>query len=232
MKQVNNQKVTLVLVAGGKGLRMGTAVPKQFLPLAGKPVIYYAAKAFLDAFPDIKIVVVLPSEAISYGNILLQSFDQMVDLTIVPGGETRFDSVKNGLKEAHAEGIIFIHDAVRPFVSKALILDCYQTAVREGTAIPAIPVTDSIRQWDGNSYKAIDREQLRSVQTPQTFRAEIIVPLFMQQTFDPSFTDEATVLEKNGIQIQLVAGSKDNIKLTTPEDMAQAESRMMQQSCQ
>src|SRR5690606_41044750 len=104
---------------------MGTAVPKQFLPLAGKPVIYYAAKAFLDAFPDIKIVVVLPSEAISYGNILLQSFDQMVDLTIVPGGETRFDSVKNGLKEAHAEGISLIHDAVRPVVSGALSRDCY-----------------------------------------------------------------------------------------------------------
>ena len=221
---------TLILVAGGKGVRMGSAIPKQFLPLAGKPVLYHSANAFLKVFPEIKIVLVLPSEHISYGNILLQAFDTLIDLTIVAGGETRFHSVQNGLKAANSEGIIFVHDAVRPLISAALILNCYHQAASMGSAIPAMAVTDSIRHWNGEKFVAIDREMLRSVQTPQTFKAEIIQNAFRQE-YAERFTDEATVVEAFGEQIHLIEGFKENIKITTPEDLIVAETWMQQHEC-
>jgi 2-C-methyl-D-erythritol 4-phosphate cytidylyltransferase len=209
---------TLILVAGGKGLRMGTALPKQFLPLNGKPVLYHATRCFLEVFPAIKIILVLPEEHISYGNILLQAFDTRIDLTIVKGGETRFQSVKNGLKETEQGNIVFIHDAVRPVLTTDLILRCYEQAVATGSAIPCIPVTDSIRQWNGMDFEAIDREKLRSVQTPQTFRSDHIKEAF-EQDYKEAFTDEATVMEHMGERVSLVEGAKRNIKITTQEDL-------------
>jgi len=218
----------LLLVAGGKGVRMGSAVPKQFLPLLGKPLIYYPIEAFLNTFPDGKVILVLPQDHFSYANILLQAFAGSIELTIVAGGETRFHSVQNGLKEI-AEGIVFIHDGVRPFIEKELLLRCYEEALKMGNAIPAIPVTDSIRQWDGNSFKAIDRNQLRSMQTPQTFNVELIKKVFVQE-YSEAFTDEATMLEHMGMTINLIEGSRSNIKITTPEDMIMAEAFMQQQN--
>lgn len=224
---MNSIPTTLLLVAGGKGLRMGSAVPKQFLPLQGKPVLYYAAKAFLDTFPDIKIILVLPQEHISYGNILLQAFDNRIDLTIVAGGETRFHSVQNGLKEVDDDHIVFIHDSVRPLINAELIQRCYDQAVSQGSAIPAIAVTDSIRQWNNTGFMAINRDQLRSIQTPQTFKASLIKTAF-QQDYSDAFTDEATVLESMGTEAYLIEGLKANIKITTPEDIMIAEALLAQ----
>ena len=212
----------LILVAGGKGLRMGSALPKQFLPLAGKPVLYHAVKTFKDAFPDIKIILVLPEEHISYSNILLQAFEERIDLTVVKGGTTRFHSVQNGLSAIEDSGIVFIHDAVRPLIDTALLLRCYHQAVSHGNAIPCIPATDSVRQWDGMDFVAIERNELRIIQTPQTFQTEVILKAF-EQEYSDTFTDEATVLEHMGLPVYLVDGSRRNVKITTPEDLIIAE---------
>ncbi|RYZ52318.1 MAG: 2-C-methyl-D-erythritol 4-phosphate cytidylyltransferase [Sphingobacteriales bacterium] len=224
---LNSLPTTLILVAGGQGLRMGAAIPKQFLPLQGKPVLYYAARTFLDTFPDIKIILVLPFEHISYGNIFLQAFDQRIDLEIVAGGLTRFHSVQNGLRETDENSIVFIHDGVRPFITSELITSCYAQALELGSAIPATVVTDSIRQWNGHRFTAIKREHLRSVQTPQTFRASLIKQAF-EQEYDEAFTDEATVLERNGGEAHLIDGLKSNIKITSPEDLVVAEAFLQQ----
>jgi 2-C-methyl-D-erythritol 4-phosphate cytidylyltransferase len=221
---LNSETITLILVAGGKGLRMGSAVPKQFLPLNGKPIIYYPIQTFLRKFPDGKIILVLPEDHFSYANILLQAFRHDIELTIVGGGETRFHSVKNGLKEAE-NGIVFVHDGVRPFIDEQTLQSCYDTAKEHGSAIPVIAVTDSIRQWDGTIYKAIDRSLLKSMQTPQTFDALLLKKAF-EQPYNEAFTDEATILEHLGIELHFVDGSKNNIKITTPEDLIIAEAMM------
>ncbi len=212
----------LVIVAGGKGLRMGSAVPKQFLPLCGKPVLYYAIHAFKSAFPDIQVIMVLPKEHISYAQMVLQAFPERIDAEIVAGGESRYHSVQNGLKPVHNDAVVFIHDGVRPLVSTELIRRCYEQAVEKGSAIPAIAVKDSMRVVEGETSKAIDREQLRIVQTPQTFLSDLIIPAF-RQDYNASFTDEATVAEAFGLKVHLIEGERNNIKVTTPEDMAVAE---------
>lgn len=211
-----------VIVAGGKGLRMGNAVPKQFLPLAGKPVLYYTIRAFLDAFEDIKPVLVLPQDQLSYAQIVLQAFPERIDLAIVTGGETRFHSVQNGLKAVSGNSVIFVHDGVRPLVSPDLIQRCYAQAIVQGSAIPAIPVADSMRIVDGDTSRAVDRQHMRSIQTPQTFRSDVLLPAF-EQGYHEGFTDEATVVEAYGVAVHLIEGEKGNIKLTTPEDMLVAE---------
>lgn len=211
-----------VIVAGGKGLRMGNAVPKQFLPLAGKPVLYHTIKAFADAYADMKLVLVLPEEQLSYAQIVLQAFPDRIDITIVTGGETRFHSVQNGLRAVSEDAVVFVHDGVRPLVSTELIRACYEQAVEKGSAIPATAVTDSMRMVDGEGSRPVNREYMRSIQTPQTFRADILLPAFEQEYTD-AFTDEATVVEAYGEEIYLIEGEKKNIKLTTPEDMVIAE---------
>jgi len=223
------KKAVAVIVAGGQGTRMGTALPKQFLPLKGKPVLYYSVKAFAEAINGIKIVVVLPMEHISYSNMVLQAFEERIDLTIVPGGSTRYESVQNGLKEAVDSDVVFVHDGVRPLIDRELILECYEHALTNGSAIPAITVSDSIRQLSGDGvHQAIDRQYLRAVQTPQTFRTDILLKAF-GQPYQEQFTDEATVVEASGTSVFLIEGRKKNIKITTPEDLAVAESLMDQQ---
>lgn len=214
-----------VIVAGGKGLRMGNAVPKQFLPLAGKPILYYTIKAFADAYDDMKIVLVLPQDQLSYAQMVLQAFPDRIDLEIVTGGETRFHSVQNGLKAVSNDAVVFVHDGVRPMVSPELVRACYEQAVEKGSAIPAVAVSDSMRMVDGETSRAVNREQMRSIQTPQTFRADILLPAFKQE-YNEGFTDEATVVEAFGKPVYLIAGEKSNIKLTTPEDMMVAEAML------
>lgn len=211
-----------VIVAGGKGLRMGNALAKQFLPLAGKPVLYHTIKAFTNAYPDVKLVLVLPQDQLSYAQIVLQAFPDGIDVTIVAGGATRFHSVQNGLSVVSDDAVVFVHDGVRPLVSAALIQTCYEQALQKGSAIPAIPVADSMRMVDGDNSTPVNREQMRSIQTPQTFRADVLLPAFAQE-YSEAFTDEATVVEAYGTQVYLIAGEKSNIKLTTPEDMMMAE---------
>lgn len=211
-----------VIVAGGKGLRMGNALAKQFLPLAGKPVLYHTIKAFTNAYADVKLVLVLPQDQLSYAQIVLQAFPDGIDMTIVAGGATRFHSVQNGLSVVGDDAVVFVHDGVRPLVSATLIQACYEQAQQKGSAIPAIPVADSMRMIDGDNSTPVNREQMRSIQTPQTFRADVLLPAFAQE-YSEAFTDEATVVEAYGTQVYLIAGEKSNIKLTTPEDMMMAE---------
>lgn len=223
----NTSSTTLILVAGGKGTRMASAIPKQFLPLQGKPVLYHPVNTFLKVFPDIDIILVLPEEHLSYGNMLLQAFEQSIDLTMVRGGATRFHSVQNGLKAMNNTDIVFIHDGVRPLADIALIQRCYLSAQQYGSAIPAMPVTDSIRQWDGSTFRSVDRDGLRSIQTPQTFRSELIRSAF-EQEYQELFTDEASVVEALGEKVHLVEGAARNIKITRPEDLIIAELLMQQ----
>jgi len=149
-----------VLVAGGKGLRMGTALPKQFLPLQDKPILYHTIHAFKSAFHDVQLILVLPQEQISYTQMILQSFPERLDITIVSGGETRFHSVQNGLKAVGENSIVFVHDGVRPLVSIDLIRRCYDQAVEKGSAIPAVAVTDSMRIIEDDDSRTIYSESM------------------------------------------------------------------------
>ena len=207
-----------VIVAGGKGERMGSTTPKQFLTLAGKPLLYYSIAAFIQAFPDVHIILVLPQQHLYHAHEMLQLFTHSADITVVAGGEARYHSVQMGLKEIRENSIVFIHDGARPLVSVELITRCYHQAVEQGSAVPAIPVADSMRLINGETSTPVDRRQLRIIQTPQTFRSELILPAF-QQPYDDSFTDEATVAEAYGANVQLIEGERRNIKVTTPEDM-------------
>ena len=202
---------------------MGMALPKQFLPVGGKPVLFHTIKAFYEAYDDMNIVLVLPEDQLSYAQMVLQAFEgDRPDITIVTGGATRFHSVQNGLKVVEEESIVFVHDGVRPLVSVELICACYEQAFGKGSAIPAIAVSDSIRSVDGDDSTPVDRSVLRAIQTPQTFKSEILLPAF-EQGYSEQFTDEATVVEANGEKVYLIEGDKRNVKLTTPEDLEWAD---------
>ena len=211
-----------VIVAGGKGTRMGTAMPKQFLDLCGKPVLAHSVMAFTQTFPDINIILVLPQDMLSYAQIILKALPDPIDITLVAGGETRFHSVQNGLNAIEDEGIVFVHDGARPIINNALLQRCYNQAVDKGSAIPALPVAESMRILDGETSKPVNRDHMRVIQTPQTFRVSVILPAFTQ-AYSPAFTDEATVVEAHGTAVYLCDGDKRNIKVTTPEDMVIAE---------
>ncbi|XZF14594.1 2-C-methyl-D-erythritol 4-phosphate cytidylyltransferase [Chitinophagaceae bacterium MMS25-I14] len=214
---MNYNNAYAVIVAGGQGTRMGTAMPKQFLDLAGKPVLHHTIKAFVEALPGVHLVLVLPAHQISYVQMVLQTFPERLDLTIVAGGETRFHSVQNGLQQIPEDAVVLVHDGVRPLVSQELIQRCYRQAMELGSAIPAIAAIDSMRLVSGNESHPVDRNNLRIIQTPQTFRASLLLPAFKQE-YNAGFTDEATVVEAYGEEVHLVEGERSNIKITTPED--------------
>lgn len=218
-EHMTQQKSYAIIVAGGQGTRMGMALPKQFLPLNNKPILYYTIQAFINAIPDIQIILVLPEEHISYSNMVMQAFEEVPEITIVPGGNTRYESVQNGLDLVLEEdAIVFVHDGVRPFISKNLIKSCYNQAKELGSAIPCIPVVDSIRQINEEQHQAVNRNNLRIIQTPQTFIAKNLLAAFAQP-YQDSFTDEASVLENAGWAVHLIDGDKYNIKITHPEDL-------------
>ncbi|SFE79337.1 2-C-methyl-D-erythritol 4-phosphate cytidylyltransferase [Chitinophaga sp. CF118] len=211
------RKKVAIIVAGGSGTRMGSAIPKQFLELAGKPVLWHTVTAFVKAYSDMQIVLVLPEVHFSYVESWLPEFAGTT-VTLVKGGETRFHSVKNGLDQVKEPAVIFIHDGVRPLASTALIRSCYEAALAHGSAIPAIDMKDSIREIGEEGNRAVNRERFKIIQTPQTFLSELILPAFALP-YDPLFTDEATVVERQGHRIQLVPGEEANIKITRPLDL-------------
>ncbi|MFT3749161.1 MAG: 2-C-methyl-D-erythritol 4-phosphate cytidylyltransferase [Agriterribacter sp.] len=211
-----------VLVAGGSGTRMGSAVPKQFLELAGKPVLLHSIEKFLGAFFDIEIILVIHPSFIEQAKALIQPLAAASKISIIPGGETRFHSVKKGVNQVKEDSVVFVHDAVRCLVSESLIHCCYEQALTKGSAIPAVSITDSVRILDSNATKVIDRNLLKAIQTPQTFRSEIILPAF-EQEYNNAFTDEATVVEASGHEVFLIEGEKENIKITVPADLIIAE---------
>ena len=211
-----------IIVAGGAGTRMGSELPKQFLLLNSKPVLYYTLKVFLEAFDDMEIVLVLPVEYTDMGQEIIDAFFDKERIRITAGGENRFQSVKNGLQLVQDESIIFVHDGVRCLLSTELILRCYEKALDTGSAIPAIPSKDSVRLVIDDGNEAIDRNNVMLVQTPQTFHSKILLPAF-QIDYKDKFTDEATVVEAYGLKVSLVQGEEHNIKITTPLDLLMAE---------
>lgn len=212
-----------VIVAGGSGQRMGAAVPKQFLLLHNKTILWHSINAFITSFSDIEIIIVLPKEHLNKGDEIKQSFAENADrIILTEGGDTRFDSVKNGLKHIVEESIVFVHDAVRCLLDKELILRCYHQTINKGSAIPVIAATDSIRLEINGDHKIVDRNNIKIVQTPQTFLASVILPAFNTK-FNDSFTDEATVVEAFGTKVFLCDGNYNNIKITRPVDLLIAE---------
>lgn len=217
-----------VIVAGGSGVRMGSSIPKQFLLLNDKPVIVYSILAFLHAFNDLEIILLLPENYIAEGKRIITEFGlPAAKINVVAGGPTRFHSVQNGLMEVKEEAVVFVHDAVRCLVSEDLIKRCYNQTIQLGSAIPAITATDSIRMEKENYPEVVDRNLVKIVQTPQTFLSSILLPAF-EQDYQDAFTDEATVVESFGKKIFLIDGEKNNIKITTAIDLIVAENLLQQ----
>ena len=218
-----------VIVAGGSGLRMGTSVPKQFLLLREKPVLWYTLTSFLNAYPDLEIILVLHKDHIETGLEIIRSTSAPRRIAITEGGETRFHSVQNGLKHINQHSVVFVHDGVRCLITPALIRNCYEETIKNGNAVPAITAVDTVRIESASGNEQIDRNKVRIIQTPQTFFSDIIKAAF-DQDFDDSFTDEASVVERLGVKINLVDGDTSNIKITTPVDLLIAEKILEERS--
>jgi 2-C-methyl-D-erythritol 4-phosphate cytidylyltransferase len=211
-----------VIVAGGIGSRMKANLPKQFLLLNGKPVLYYTLQTFLKSYPDLQIILVLPEEHIAAGQEIIDAFFDYDRITITVGGRTRFHSVQNGLQLVTEESIVFVHDGVRCLLSTELIQRCYQAAVEFGSAIPVTDSKDSVRLVNEQGNDPVDRTLVKLVQTPQTFHSKILLPAFTIDYKD-KFTDEATVVEAFGLKVHLIEGEEGNIKITRPVDLIFAE---------
>jgi 2-C-methyl-D-erythritol 4-phosphate cytidylyltransferase len=216
-----------IIVAGGTGSRMGSNLPKQFMMLRDKPVLYYSIKTFLDAYDDLEIILVLPAAFTNIGEEIIDAYFDKERVKIAIGGDTRFQSVKNGLKLVEGESIIFVHDAVRCLLSVNLIHRCYELAMRTGAAVPVIPSKDSVRILNDDGNGAMDRNKVMLVQTPQTFHSKILLPAF-DIDYKDKFTDEATVVEAYGLRVSLAEGEETNIKITRPVDLVMAENILSQ----
>lgn len=215
----------VIIVAGGKGLRMGNDIPKQFLPVAGKPILMHTIERFHQYDGSLKIILVLPETQQAYWNELCKKYNFDIDHTVVNGGDTRFQSSKNGLAVIPdgEDGVVGIHDGVRPFVAKEVIAECYETAREEYAAIPVCAVTDTLRYIDKRGGgKNVLRDDYRIVQTPQAFDISLAKQAF-SQGYKENFTDDASVVESLGCQVAMVEGNRENIKITTPFDLKVAE---------
>lgn len=210
-----------IIVAGGKGLRMGGDVPKQFQLVGGRPVLMHTLQQFRNAMADLQIILVLPREQQDYWRERCRQYEFGVEHCVADGGQTRFHSVKNGLAliPDGEEGIVGVHDGVRPFASADLIRRCYAAAVEAEAVVPAVPVVESLRHEERG---AIDRKGYRLVQTPQTFSIPLLKAAY-RQAYLETFTDDASVVEAYGHRVAMIDGIRENIKLTTPFDMVVAE---------
>jgi 2-C-methyl-D-erythritol 4-phosphate cytidylyltransferase len=208
----------VVIVAGGSGKRMGAEIPKQFLELAGRPVLMHTIERFRSFNDTIEIITVLPENQLRHWLELQEKYSFKIPQTLVKGGSARFFSVRNGLKFVTLPGLVAIHDGVRPFVSLDTIKRCFDTAKKLGNAIPAISPTESLRILTDQGSQAINRFHVKQIQTPQVFSTELIKKAYLQE-YSPEFTDDATVLEKTGEKINLIEGNRENIKITNPEDL-------------
>ena len=195
--------------------------------LKDKPVLWYAIDAFFRAYDDMEIILVLPEAHFVKGRGIIAQFNYSERIVLAAGGNTRYQSVKNGLQLIKEESVVFVHDGVRCLISVPLIQRCYNQAILKGSAVPAVAATDSIRIFSDGKHYVEDRQQVRIIQTPQTFLSSIILPAF-EQEYSEVFTDEATVVEANGTAIFLTEGEYDNIKITRPVDLMIAE-RMIEE---
>lgn len=211
-----------VIVAGGTGSRMNSNIPKQFLLINNKPLLFYTIDVFLKAYDDMQIILVLPKDHISKGQEIIDAYFNNSQIRICEGGRTRFHSVKNSLRLINDESIIFVHDGARCLLTQDLIQRCYNETEKYGSAIPVITSKDSVRLLTSEGHVALDRDTVKLVQTPQTFHSKILLIAFKIDHED-KFTDEATVVEAFGIKVNLIEGEENNIKITTPGDMFIAE---------
>lgn len=213
-----NNKKYVIIVAGGKGLRMGGEVPKQFQCLAGLPVLMHTINRFYHTDSSLTILLVLPLDQHTYWNRLCKEHSFQVSLTLVAGGETRFHSVQNGVScITDTEALVAVHDGVRPFVSPSVIKHCFKAASTKNAVVPVVDMVDSIRELVGNGSKTVNRNLYKLVQTPQVFQADLLIKAY-QQSYSELFTDDASVVEAIGQEVYLVKGNRENIKLTTPFD--------------
>ncbi len=211
-------KKYVIIVAGGSGSRMGAEIPKQFLELCGLPVLMHTISIFHKTFQDIDIVVVLPENQIKEWKLLCLKHNFLTPMEICAGGETRFHSVNNGLALLEGDGLVGIHDGVRPLVSEETLKRCYQDAALYGNSIPVVEVVETVRYQEADQSRIIDRSKLRLVQTPQVFRLQSIKEAFNRE-FNEAFTDDASVFESNGGIVHLTEGNRENIKITHPIDL-------------
>lgn len=201
---------------------MSSNVPKQFLLVNGKAVLWYTLNTFLRAYDDMQVILVLQDEYIKTGKAMVHSLNGENSIVITVGGKTRFHSVKNGLQFVEHPSIVFVHDGVRCLVSEKLIHTCYEETMKNGNAIPSIKSVDSLRMEMNDGNIILDRNKVHIIQTPQTFKSEIIIKAF-EKDYEESFTDEATVVESTGVKINLIEGETNNIKITQPLDLIIAE---------
>ncbi|MBR9830596.1 2-C-methyl-D-erythritol 4-phosphate cytidylyltransferase [bacterium] len=211
-----------IIVAGGKGNRMKSEIPKQFIEIGGKPILMHTIEQFYKADSNIEIILVLPKEQIQYWQELQTKHGFEVPVLVSEGGTSRFYSVKNGLEKVTSTGVVAIHDGVRPFVATSTIMKGFEVAEKEKTAIPTVNLVDSIRRVDEKVNRALNRANYRLVQTPQVFDIALLKTAY-QQSFSDTFTDDASVIEAMGHSVTLFDGNSENIKITTPFDLKVAE---------
>ena len=214
----------VIIVAGGKGLRMGSDIPKQFLPIGGRPVLMRTIERFREYSEALQIILVLPKAQQDYWHQLCKEYHFNVEYMLADGGETRFHSVQNGLALVpdDAEGVVGVHDGVRPFPAVDVIRRCYETAHQKKAVVPVIPVVETLRHVGGYRSTTVPRSDYRLVQTPQCFDIQLLKAA-NEQPYNDGFTDDASVVEAFGFDITLVEGNRENIKITTPYDLKIAE---------
>lgn len=214
-----------IIVAGGRGERVNTIIPKQFIEIKGRPVLMYTLEIFHQYDANIQIVLVLPEAHFEFWNSLCKKHAFTLDHKCVAGGNTRFESVKNGLNSVDSSALIAVHDGVRPLVSIKTITRCFEEAEKYKAVVPVVELVESIREISDNNSKALNRNAYRLVQTPQVFDAELLKNAY-KQDFSDLFTDDASVVEQYGVKIHLVEGNRENIKITTALDFHLAETLM------
>lgn len=216
-----------IIVAGGSGSRMGASIPKQFLELNKKPILIHTLERVFACDNNAHIILALPTSEFDNWKHMCQKHQIDIPHELSEGGNNRFESVKNALKKVNEKSIVCIHDGVRPLIKKEIINRCIETAKKRGSAIPVVPIEESIREVMNIKNRAVNRDNYKIVQTPQCFDSELILKAY-QQAYKPSFTDDASVLEAIGKDVFLVEGNKENIKITTPKDLILAESLIKQ----
>lgn len=208
----------VIIVAGGKGLRMGSDLPKQFLPIGNKPVLMRTMEVFRKFDANLQIILVLPLAQQKFWEQLCEKYHFTVEHTIADGGEMRFHSVKNGLAKVQGPGLVGVHDGVRPFVSVEVIRNCYDLAKQYKAVIPVIDVVETLRHLTNTGSETVSRNDYKLVQTPQVFDTELLRQAYAQE-YTPFFTDDASVVEAMGVSVYLAPGNRENIKITTPFDL-------------
>ena len=210
-----------IIVAGGSGTRMKSDIPKQFINIGGKPILMHTIEAYTSYSSTLKLILVLPEIQVPFWRGLCEKHKFSIKHKIVNGGNSRFQSVKNGLNAISGNGVVAIHDGVRPFISTEIIKESFRVAAEKGNAVTSVPLKDSIRFVEGEKNNVVDRNQYQLIQTPQTFQIDLIKRAFEAKE-ETSFTDDASVLERLGDKINLIAGDYKNIKITTSEDLIMA----------